>query len=125
MAVLVVPVPVSILSGRQEFGPVVVPDALRRLTVRLKRFTTLTPTFWTDPATTVSGELFISYDDGLTYVSLCGMTSQGGLSSDHDGSEGTETTFSYTMPDKPARRVKLCVRVTNGPLVSQMTMEAT
>lgn len=124
MAVLVNHSPLTIAVGAMAFGPVVVPNSLTTLDIRLARFTTATPLFWPLDTTTIAVSVEMSYDGGQTFRLLCGMTVAGGLATEKDGSEAAETTLHFTAQRQPNRRLRLDMEVKGSVLVSELTIEA-
>lgn len=122
--VLIDALPVSIASGTQSFGPTSFPDGDERVVMRLKRFTTLTPLFWLDAATQLTGEVDISYDSGTSWQHVCTFTSAGGLFVGPGGVEATEMFVVCDILRQPNRQVRGRITVTNGPLVSELTVES-
>lgn len=122
-AVLINALPVSIESGTNEIGPVVIPDGLQRIKLRFKRATTLTPTFWTNPVTKIDARLDVSYDGGQTFQLACAFEMYGGIRAGRNGVELSESFVQCSLQPGTSRLVKASVTVTNGPLASEVSVE--
>jgi hypothetical protein len=116
--------PVSIPTGLSAFGPTTVSDSLSNVTARLKRCTAATPTFWCNEATAVRMKLFVSTDGGSSYVQSCGFGASGGTLTNRQGQEIPESWVLCQLPAGTSRRLRAEVAVENGPLVSELTLEA-
>lgn len=123
MAIIIDHAPINVSSGSQEFGPANISNPVSTIILRLARSTTLTPTFWPNGATTVKAQLLISLDGGTTYQESCGLGGEGGIYIKRDGTEATESTVRCALPAGTGRKGKALITVTNGPLVSQLTVE--
>ena len=87
---------VSLPSGKQEYGPLPIPDQLDRITVRLKRCTTVDPLKWPNQSTKVDMRVNVSYDGGATYEFVAGAGA---------APPGRATRWRiYIHVDRPARR---------------------
>ena len=118
--------PINQPSGSHDYGPFSVPDGATGATLRLARCTTATPTFWPNASTAVDAKVWLSFDGGTTYpTQLIHVTSAGGIIVHPDtGSEVTETGVSVSnVKLGTGRKVKATFNVTNGPWVSQATLE--
>lgn len=125
MAVLINHMPITLATGSQTFGPVLVPDGLTSITLRLARNTTATPLIWPLEATRITADMEISTDGGITYRHVCGVTAGGGLVQGKQG-EATETVLTcLPLPAGSGRRVRVPTTVVSGPLVSELTVEVT
>lgn len=125
MSVLIDHQAVNVATGSQDLGPVNLPDGLSTLTIRIARCTTPTPTIWPDVATSISVGLFVSVDNGANWIASGSLTSTGGIVV-RLGVESPETVMDVSpLPVGNGRQVKATVAVQNGPLVSNVTVEAT
>jgi len=127
MPTVLVQTPVNQPTGTHDYGPVNMPDSLAQATVRLARCTTATPSYWPNTSTRVSAQVLMSFDGGITFPHLIvGFSATGGIIYDKDGNEIPESNArTVDMPGGLGRKVKATVSVTNGPWVSQLTVEAT
>jgi hypothetical protein len=127
MAVLLDHQPINVPTGTREFGPANVPPTATTFGVRLARCTTATPTFWPNASTGVNAQLLLSNDGGATYPRGAGaFTGVGGITT-VKGVEAQESNMfgGISQPLGPNWQIKAVVTVTNGPLVSQLTVEVT
>lgn len=126
MAILLNHVAVNIPTGAQEFGPANVPNNGEIFTLRMARCTTATPTFWPDAATTINANIWISFDGGTTWpYILIGFGSNGGIYTLRNGTQLAESVATGFAVRQGGRQIKAEIVVTNGPLVSEITMEVT
>lgn len=131
MSTIVNNFPLNVASGSQNLGPAAVPDADSSLLLHLTRCTTATPTMWPNESTFLQCDIFISTDGGATYptVPQFSLGSFGGILIGNDKVTGNpvelpETKLRVDLPPGTNRKLKATVTVTNGPLVSACTIEA-
>lgn len=123
--VLINAAPISLASGTQTFGPINVPDAMSNLFIKLARCTTATPTFWPNVATQVTARILVSYDGGLTFpILVIGFAASGGIYVPRTGIEAPFSIARGNDAPRVGRKIRAEIEVTNGPLVSQVTVEA-
>lgn len=122
MPVLINQLPINLASGSQAFGPLAITQNIVTAVVRLARATTLTPTLWADPTTTISLELDASLDGGASFQQICALTSAGGIFS-LAGVEAPETFLTCSVPRAPDRQIRGRITVTNGPLATLLTVD--
>ena len=123
MAVLINAMPVNIATGTQIFGPVLVPDGLTMISLKLARQTTLTPLFWPLEATRITADMEVSLDGGATFRHVCGITAGGGIVIGKQGEAMHNILTCEPLPSGTSRRLRVVSTVTNGPLVSELTVE--
>jgi hypothetical protein len=113
---------ISVPAGSRDFGPATIPDGLTKVTLRLARRTTATPTLW---ATGVAVQLdsWCSLDGGATWLQWLGFGAPGGIHVKGDSTEATESSVTGALPSGASRRIKLTATVTGGTLVSNLTVE--
>jgi len=114
---------VSIASGTQVLGPFNVPNNVNQFVLRLSRCTSLDPLIWPNESTGITVTVLASYDGGATYVEVGGFTASGGVLIAPDGAELAFTTMWTDLVDGSNRKVKAELGVTNGPLVTNATLE--
>jgi len=127
MTILIDHFPINQPTGSHDYGPANVPQGATTYVLRLARNTTNTPTFWPNAATQVQATIFLSTDGGVTFPVIAGsMTAVGGTLIGPSGQQLAESSFTATVPVPAAAglRAKATVIVTNGPLISQVTVEA-
>lgn len=113
--------PVSISSGTQPFGPFNIQNSTERITLKLARCTTATPSLWADSNTAISVTLFVSV--GQQEFNVGGFTAVGGILLSRSGAELTHTTAGFGMPPGTNRKGRFEVTVTNGPLSSLASVD--
>lgn len=126
MVVLIDHAPVNQPTGSQDYGPVNVPNNTKIYTLRLARHTTATPQFWPNVATVVDIKLLLSLDGGQTFpIVVLGFITNGDTKVIM-GKELPENAFviNYASAFGIGAKAKAAVVVTNGALVSQLTVEA-
>jgi hypothetical protein len=114
---------ISINAGTRNFGPVTIPDGLTRITLRLARMTTATPTLWS-AGVDVKLDSWCSIDGGATWLQWLGFGSTGGIYVKGNGTEATESSATANLPEGTSRLMRLTATVTGGRFVSQLTVEA-
>lgn len=103
-------------AGTANLGPATIPLGVTYFRLALSR------AFWTDPAVTISAQIWISWDGGDTWQFFGGWTDNGG---DHYGDGGVLMTESYLAvapipePENTQRRIKAMVTIAGGPLRTQ------
>ena len=108
----------AIPNGDTPIPPTSLPASISSLHASLNRHTTVDPTSWPNPATTLSIELQVSFDGGSTWAPGGGLTSAGGTYLKKDGvTEQAVTTLDVEYAQSPTH-VKGTITVTNGPLVT-------
>jgi len=113
-------------TGTRDYGPANVADGLTSATLRLARCTSASPTFWPNQSTQVIAQAWISFDGGVTFPYLAvPLAGKGGIvTNPKTGVEVQESGVRFTgVPLGSGRMIKATVAVTNGPLVSQITVE--
>jgi hypothetical protein len=124
MSILVNNQAVNIATGSQDLGPVTLPNGLTSLKITIKRCTTATPTIWPNAATTIKASLFVSVDGGVNWIASGSLTSAGGIYV-RNGVEVPNTILEVVpIPTGTSRQIKATITVANGPLVSNVTIEA-
>ena len=116
---------VTVAGGRHVLPALALPNANDRVMVRLKRCTAITPLLWPNAATRVTITVEESSDGGQTWQFFLGATAVGGVVRNRDGIESTETTLSGMVPPGLNRKVRAFFDVENGPLVTEVDVEAT
>jgi len=114
---------VNIPNGVREFTAENVPDSLTRLLFQLRRATTATPSFWPDPATLLSVTAFISIDGG-PFMQCAKVTGAPGGVQMERGVEQPVWWWYFSLWPGVNRQVRFEVEVVNGPLASELTLEA-
>jgi hypothetical protein len=114
---------VNVPSGVRQLTAENVPDALKRLVFQLKRATTTTPSFWPNAATLLNITAFISIDGGPFNQCAKVIGAPGGILIE-DGAEQPVWWWHFTLWPGVNRQVRFDVEVVNGPLVSELTLEA-
>jgi hypothetical protein len=123
MAIILDHAPINIASGFFQTAGIAIAANVTTLQLRLARNTTATPTFWPNASTTIVGNIRVSFDGGSNYQHSCGFTASGGLVI-VDGVEASETTLRGPVtPTQSGRLIRADVTVTNGPLLSELTLE--
>lgn len=87
--------------------------------VSLVRAVSADPSQWSNPDTLVTVELEVS--DGEAYEFGGAFSASGGIHTDKSGVEMPTTAVRFTYP-RVMRHVKGTITVTNGPLVSTLTL---
>jgi len=126
MTTLIDHVPINQPTGTHTYGAYNVPDGVSSATLRIARCTTATPTFWPNASTTVDAKAMMSFDNGATFpYQVATISSKGGIVTHPDtGEQVTETGVSVTGVRLGAnRKIQATITVTNGPLVTQVTLE--
>ena len=123
MSLLVDHVPINLASGSRVFGPVAIPDTLTSVTARLARCTTATPTLWPNAATTIEIAVTGTVNGGPSAL-ICAAEAPGGIHTLLNGTQAPETLVRAALPVGSNRTVSVTVTVTNGPLVSTVTVES-
>jgi len=113
---------ISVASGSRDFGPVTIPDGLTRVTLRLARRTTATPTLWA-AGVSVRLESSCSLDGGVTWIGWLGFLAVGGIHVKKDSTELPESSVTSELPRGTSRQIRLTTIVSGGTLVSQLTVE--
>lgn len=124
MAIIMDHVPVTIPTGVMTFTNFPIPDGIGTATIRLARCTTTTPLLWPNTATCVNSLILLSTDGGVTFPSACGFGDCGGIIVDPEEPTGErpESFVTCTIPGGTGRIGKAELTVTNGPLVSLLTV---
>lgn len=121
--IIIEDVPVALPTGLQQLPERNVPNALERVTMRLKRCTTATPTFWPNASTVLHAEAWLSIDNA-PFVRISALRgAAGGILLD-DGVEQPEWYWFFTIWPGANRRIRFDIEVENGPLVSEFSLEA-
>jgi len=113
---------INVPAGSRDFGPATIPDGLTKVTLRMARRTTATPTLWA-AGVTVDLKSWCSLDGGVTWLQWLGFGAPGGILIKRDGTDTVESWVSSALPAGTSRRIKLTATVTGGTLVSQLTVE--
>jgi hypothetical protein len=113
---------INVQAGTRDFGPVVIPDSLTKVTITLARMTTATPTFWA-PGVSMSLDAEVSFDGGATWRDLFGWADAGGITQSRTGGELANDVSSTVLPPGAGRRIRFHLVVAGGTLVSQLTVE--
>lgn len=108
----------SIPTGVFTLPESVMPAGVLKLSIRIARCTTATPTIWPNFSTKLSIALEVSYDNGASWVSggaAYGMP--GGIELDKAGAEiaVSNMTSGYAQPPD---KIRGTLAVTGGPLVT-------
>lgn len=114
---------VNIPTGTRQFS-VNIPNGLTAITVQLARMTAATPTLWTNPATTLNMNLSLSLDGGQSFNFYSGFSAQGGAFIGKGGIEIPYSSMTFNLPAGASRRAQVEIIVENGPLVSNVAIEA-
>ena len=122
MALLIDHQSINVPAGSRDFGPVTIPDGLTRVTLKLARRTTATPTLWA-AGVTVDLKSWCSLDGGMTWIQWGGFGGVGGIHIKRDSAESVESTGGGSLPIGSSRRIKLTLTVSGGTLVSLLTVE--
>ena len=122
MALLIDHQSINVPAGSRDFGPATIPDGLTKVTLRMARRTTATPTLWA-VGVTVDLKSWCSLDGGVTWLQWLGFGAPGGILIKRDGTDTVESWVSSALPAGTSRRIKLTATVTGGTLVSQLTVE--
>lgn len=125
MAIIINHMSITLRNGARTFGPALIPDGLSSITLRLARSTTLTPLFWPLAATRIIVDMEISTDGGTTFRDACGMSAVGGIAFHREGEATESVVMCQPLPAGVARQVRVLTTVTDGPLVSELTVEVT
>lgn len=107
----------SIPTGTFPVSKSSLPASITSLTLSLARCTTNTPTIWPNATTTVTGDLQVSLDGGVTFQDLGGFSSPGGIFTQKDGTQLTNTVCTWTLPPN-ATHLQGTLVVANGPCVT-------
>jgi hypothetical protein len=117
--------PINLASGTLTPPDVAIQNQVTTVIMKLARATTATPSFWADPATEIAGNVYLSTDNGASFLHIVGFSAPGGVIV----SRGAEVPFTIVScplnSTGPQRRLKVDVTVTNGPLISELTLETT
>lgn len=109
--------------GTRNWGPVAVPDGLTKVTLRLARQTTATPTFW-EAGVRVQIDSWCSVDGGVTWLQWIGAGGPGGIFLLPNGTELAESWCSADLPAGINRQMKVMIAVTGARLITELTVEA-
>lgn len=119
-------------SGTRTLGPRTIPGQISTLTFALARCTTPDQTIWQHPidkddpiVTTIAVNVEASYDGGVTWQSIGGCTSQGGIAPGRFGGELAETSLVMQFPGPQSVQARMTLTVAGGPLRSVGTLRWT
>lgn len=120
MAVLIDHQPISFAPSTRTAEAAVAGG--QSILVRLARKTTATPTLWAD-GVSISVQIEVSSDNGVTWRPVCGMTSDGGIVPGKGGGEATESRIECAFQES-VNRARVTVVITGGTFVSLLTVES-
>jgi hypothetical protein len=123
MTIIVQDRAVVIPSGSFSIPAENVPDTLTSVRFSLKRCTTATPTFWPNIATVLNAEAWLSIDGAA--FRMCGFVlgAPGGIEVENS-IEQPLWWWGFSLFPGVNRQARFEVSVVNGPLVSELTLEA-
>lgn len=125
MALIVQNRAVSVPSGGRSLLVENLPDGLSVAQITLKRCTAATPTLWPNVATVLGMSAFMSFDGGVNWQHVSGFAgSPGGIYTDRLGNELAATIWRFSLHPGVNRQIRFDIDVQNGPLVSEITVEA-
>jgi hypothetical protein len=119
MAIVVQGRQINIPDGKRALLAEAIPDGLMVGIVVLKRSTSLTPSWWSNPLTWLKADAYLSLDDGVTWLHRGGITSVGGVGFE-GAAEVPELTWWFQLLPGTNRRIRVEVEVQNGPLNSEL-----
>lgn len=111
-------------SGTQNLPVTSVPDTANFFYLEIQRCTSATPTIWPNEATTLTIDLEISYDNGVTWQDFAGYQDSGGIVINHNGVEQPNSVMQAPMEPGTKRKLRGTVVIANGPLRTQGFYEA-
>ena|SRR3990167_7604324 len=115
---------ITIAAGRHQYPDFDVPDANDRITITLKRCTSATPSHWPNAITTLNLMIEVSFDGGATWQDFLGFGAEGGIFTKRDGTQAADSSATAVLPQGTGRKLRFRMDVANGPLVSQVDLEA-
>lgn len=96
-------------------------DDVTYVEVRVKRATTLTPTFWSSINMLLSVEAHVSYDNEKTWNYRASFgPDPGGILKRIDNSEVAETAWKGSVSPGIGRKIKVICKPQNGPIVTTL-----
>lgn len=116
-------IPLDFNVGRHDNIEVSIPDSGSILSVKIKRRTTLRETFWVNDTVKIKCQIFLSYDNGVTFEYFGTFGASGGIRLKRDGSEADSSSFTTRIKDGVNRKVKLSIQVIGGKLISEIEIE--
>jgi hypothetical protein len=117
---------VTVASGFQTIGPLNIPDNLKALEIRFARCTAVKPLLWASELTFIEVNTFVSYNgvDG-PWEPAGGFSAHGGVLKDRNGNDEPYSGFGVTLqrPASVGRKLKFDMYISNGPFVSDVTVD--
>ena len=123
MAIIVQDRAVNLPSGTRQITAENVPDALTQLRLTLKRCTSVTPTFWPNTLTLLNLAALISINGG-PFVQCARVTGAPGGVQVESSVEQPFWWWGFTLWPGVNRQIRFEIEVINGPLVSELGLEA-
>jgi hypothetical protein len=105
------------------FGPIDIADDVISVDISIARCTTATPTIWPNASTIVDVLPEISVDGGTTWSEAGRATSNGGISFGKGGVEVANMLAGGSLPQTTARKYRVTVTISGGPLRSSASIE--
>jgi hypothetical protein len=101
-------------SGTRSFSRSI-PDSAQSIYFEFARSTTIDPSIWPNPATTISYRQEVSFDGGTTWIVAGGFSAFGGIHVRRDGTEAPLSSFEIQLPPGLSRLWRATGTIANGP----------